>query len=252
MLGWAALAVCALVFLVGWARGYEPFEMFIIAVSLAVAAVPEGLAAVVTITLALGMREMIKRHALIRRLASVETLGSTTVICSDKTGTLTQNQMTVTRLWVDGTLLEVTGQGYDPVGAVPRRRPAGRPDSRCRGPSTALWAAVLANDAEIEQAEEGQASRFRVVGDPTESALIVAAVKGGADARPAGPRLPAHRRDPVRLDRKRMTTLHRVVEPSPGRPEPVHRRPPPGVGRVGDEGRPGHRAGSVHARPASG
>ena len=133
VLGWAALAVCALVFLVGWARGYEPLEMFIIAVSLAVAAVPEGLAAVVTITLALGMREMIKRHALIRRLSSVETLGSTTVICSDKTGTLTQNQMTVTRLWVDGTLLEVTGQGYDPVGAFRVDGQAGRPDSDAGG-----------------------------------------------------------------------------------------------------------------------
>ncbi|MCJ7678226.1 MAG: HAD-IC family P-type ATPase, partial [Anaerolineales bacterium] len=99
VLGWGALAVCALVFLVGWVRGYDPFDMFLVAVSLAVAAVHEGLPAVVTITLALGMREMIHRHALIRRLASVETLGSTTVICSDKTGTLTQNQMTVTRLW---------------------------------------------------------------------------------------------------------------------------------------------------------
>jgi len=213
VLGWAALGVCALVFLVGWARGYDPFEMFIIAVSLAVAAVPEGLAAVVTITLALGMREMIKRHALIRRLASVETLGSTTVICSDKTGTLTQNQMTVTRLWVDGTLLEVTGQGYDPVGAF---RVDGQPVDLIRmpGASTALWAAMLANDAEIEPAEEGQASRFRVVGDPTESALIVAAVKGGADHDLLDRAYPRIDEIPFDSTRKRMTTLHRVVEPS--------------------------------------
>ncbi len=87
-----------------------------IAVGLAIAAVPEGLAAVVTISLALGMREMVRRHALIRKLASVETLGSATVICSDKTGTLTQNVMTVTRLWVDGKIAEVTGTGYDPKG----------------------------------------------------------------------------------------------------------------------------------------
>jgi Ca2+-transporting ATPase len=219
LLGWAALTVCALVFLVGWLRGYEPLEMFIIAVSLAVAAVPEGLAAVVTITLALGMREMIKRHALIRRLASVETLGSTTVICSDKTGTLTQNQMTVTRLWVDGTLLEVTGQGYDPVGAF---RVDGQPVDLVRmpGATTALWAAVLANDAEIERAEEGQASRFRVVGDPTESALIVAAVKGGAEQDRLDRAYPRIDEIPFDSTRKRMTTLHRVMEPTTADPSP--------------------------------
>jgi P-type Ca2+ transporter type 2C len=213
VLGWAALAVCALVFLVGWARGYEPFEMFIIAVSLAVAAVPEGLAAVVTITLALGMREMIKRHALIRRLASVETLGSTTVICSDKTGTLTQNQMTVTRLWVDGTLLEVTGQGYDPVGQF---RVEGKPVDLIQmpGASTALWAAVLANDAEVEAADDEHASRFRVVGDPTESALIVAAVKGGADQGRLDRAYPRIDEIPFDSTRKRMTTLHRVADPA--------------------------------------
>jgi Ca2+-transporting ATPase len=246
LLGWAALAVCALVFLVGWVRGYEPFEMFIIAVSLAVAAdhlahaqrqrdgddrrhalirrlavaaVPEGLAAVVTITLALGMREMIRRHALIRRLASVETLGSTTVICSDKTGTLTQNQMTVTRLWVDGAMFEVSGQGLDTVGQfLLDGRPVDLRDQP--GATTALWAAVLANDAELEPADEGHASRFRVVGDPTESALIIAAVKGGADHDRLDRAYPRINEIPFDSDRKRMTTLHRVVDPSPGDTSP--------------------------------
>ena len=114
MLGWAALAVCGLVFLVGLLQGSDPLDMFIIAIGLAIAAVPEGLPAVVTISLALGIREMIKRHALIRRLSSVETLGSATTICSDKTGTLTQNEMTRHRIWADSEFVSVSGSGYDP------------------------------------------------------------------------------------------------------------------------------------------
>ena len=125
-----ALIVCVLVFVIGVERilmgnsvaiGSEPFweeivALFMIAVSLAIAAVPEGLPAVVTISLAGGMREMVNRHALIRKLASVETLGSVTTICTDKTGTLTQNQMTVTKLWVDSQFVDITGTGYEPVG----------------------------------------------------------------------------------------------------------------------------------------
>jgi Ca2+-transporting ATPase len=212
-LGTAALLVCALVFVIGWARGYEPLEIFLVAVSLAVAAVPEGLPAVVTITLALGMREMIKRHALIRRLSSVETLGSATVICSDKTGTLTQNQMTVTRLWVDGVTIEITGQGYVPEGQF---RVKGEKVEIARYPAalTALWVAVLANDASLEPPGERGAA-FRLAGDPTEGALIVAAAKAGAVREVLGRAYPRIDEVPFDSNRKRMTTVHKVSDPRP-------------------------------------
>ena len=213
VLGWAALGVCTLVFLIGWARGYEPLDMFLIAVSLAIAAVPEGLPAVVTITLALGMREMIKRHALIRRLSSVETLGSATVICSDKTGTLTQNQMTVTRLWVDGVMVDVTGQGYVPEGQFHVEGQKVDLD-RYPGALTALWVAVLANDASLEAPAEGGAG-YRLAGDPTEGALIVAAVKAGAVRDALGHAYPRIDEVPFDSTRKRMTTVHKVHDPRP-------------------------------------
>ncbi len=155
----------------------EITNVFIIAVSLAIAAVPEGLPAVVTISLALGMREMIRRHALIRRLASVETLGSATVICSDKTGTLTQNEMTVTRLWVDDQAIEITGKGYSSEGnfLVDGKKIQWAQHMAVR---TALWLGILNNDAQIEPVE-GSKSSYQVVGDPTEAALLVAAAKAG-------------------------------------------------------------------------
>jgi Ca2+-transporting ATPase len=218
LLGWAALAVCSGVFVVGWARGFEVLEMFLVAVSLAVAAVPEGLPAVVTITLALGMREMIRRNALIRRLASVETLGSTTVICSDKTGTLTQNKMTATRLWVDGVRFEIDGDGASPDGAF-------RVDSRgvdlkdYPGSTTALWVGALDNDAQFEQDEAG---RPRVVGDPTEVALVVAASKAGLQRQELERAYPRVNEIPFDSNRKRMTTVHRVLDPRPEDASPFY------------------------------
>ena len=221
-LGTAALVVCALVFVVGWIRGIAPLEMFLVAVSLAVAAVPEGLAAVVTITLALGMREMITRHALIRRLSSVETLGSTTVICSDKTGTLTQNQMTVTRMWVDSTTFEITGRGFDQTGDFKvdgevvdlRDYPAS---------TTVLWVATLANDAQIEtESTKDGDKESRVIGDPTEAALLIAAAKAGAFRDRLEEAYPRIDEIPFDSSRKRMTTVHKIVDPAPDDASPFY------------------------------
>ncbi|MDO9121016.1 MAG: HAD-IC family P-type ATPase, partial [Anaerolineaceae bacterium] len=179
-LGWACLVVCAIVFGVGIVGGGDPLELFMIAVSLAIAAVPEGLPAIVTISLALGMQEMIKKHALIRRLSSVETLGSTTIICSDKTGTLTQNEMTVTSIWVDGQFVEVTGQGYAPQGEF--KVDGNKVDlSLYPAVKSALWVGALNNDALLEKPDsEESTSEYRMIGDPTEGSILVAAYKAGA------------------------------------------------------------------------
>jgi Ca2+-transporting ATPase len=212
-LGWAALVLCGLVFAIGMLRGHDPLDMFLLAVSLAIAAVPEGLPAVVTISLALGMREMIKRHALIRRLSSVETLGSATTVCSDKTGTLTQNEMTVTQLWVDGEFLEVTGGGYSPVGDFlvdggPVKLP-GLP-----GVLTALWVAGLNNDADLEvSGSSDQRATYRIVGDPTEGALIVAVAKAGVQTSELTQAYPRVQEVPFDSARKRMITVHRIQDP---------------------------------------
>jgi len=190
-------------------------EVFIIAISLAIAAVPEGLPAVVTISLALGMREMINRHALIRKLSSVETLGSATVICSDKTGTLTQNEMTVTRLWTDNQYLEVTGSGYVPKGEF---MVDGKPVDVTRYPAalTSLWLGVLNNDAELEITGSSDSQQtYRIVGDPTEGALLVAAAKAGALPVNVKQAYPRENEVPFDSERKRMVTVHEVSKPSP-------------------------------------
>ncbi|MGD8752158.1 MAG: cation-translocating P-type ATPase, partial [Anaerolineales bacterium] len=214
-LGWAALGICGLVFIVGWLRGTPPLEMFIIAVSLAIAAVPEGLPAVVTISLALGMREMIKRNALIRRLSSVETLGSATVICSDKTGTLTQNEMTVTRVAVDGEFITITGGGYTPQGEF---KLDGKVIDLSKYPAilTALWVGALNNDATLELTgyKDGETT-YRMVGDPTEGSLIVAAAKAGALPTPLNQAYPRVQEIPFDSERKRMVTVHTVRDPRP-------------------------------------
>jgi Ca2+-transporting ATPase len=187
-----------------------------VAVSLAIAAVPEGLPAVVTISLAGGMREMVSRHALIRRLSSVETLGSVTTICTDKTGTLTQNQMTVTRLWVDGQFVDITGIGYEPVGEF---KVGGESVDLMRYPAarTALWVGTINNDAQLEPAGESEGkTSYRMVGDPTEGSILVAALKAGAAANVVNQNYPRKQEIPFDSTRKRMVTIHNILNPGHG------------------------------------
>lgn len=222
---WLALAVVAVVFALGYLRGEPPMAMFLTAVSLAVAAVPEGLPAVVTITLALGVTRMVKRHALIRNLPAVETLGSATVICSDKTGTLTKNEMTVTRLFVDGRVFEVTGEGYHPAGEIreARRHPSpitGHPSeppvketartavADLRAVSELLIASVLCNGATLRQ-DDGA---WTILGDPTEGALLVAAAKAGLRAEALAPSYPFLGEIPFDPERKMMTVVRRTAD----------------------------------------
>jgi Ca2+-transporting ATPase len=223
-LGWACLAICGVVFVVGVLRGVAFIEMFLIAVSLAIAAVPEGLPAIVTINLALGMREMIQRHALIRRLPAVETLGSASAICSDKTGTLTQNEMMVTRLAFNGTELHLSGEGYRPFGFFHYDGHAVDIDHYPHA-ELLLLAGMLANDAQLEvSGAEDQELGYRMVGDPTEGALIVAAAKAGFWRDEQERWLPRVAEVPFDSARKRMTTVHRV-SPDGVSPQPVEAFP---------------------------
>ncbi len=159
---------------VGYYRGLDPLEIVFLAVAAAVSAIPEGLPAVVTVVLALGMRLMAKRNAIVRRLVAVETLGSATVICSDKTGTLTMNEMTARRIYVDGKFVEVSGEGYAPVGRFSSDGAAVPSDERTTL-GLLLRTAALCNEASLVQKGEN----YDIIGDPTEAALVVAAAKAG-------------------------------------------------------------------------
>ncbi|HET6519151.1 MAG TPA: HAD-IC family P-type ATPase, partial [Geminicoccaceae bacterium] len=173
----AILVVAALTFAFGvLGRGYAPTEMFMTVVGLAVAAIPEGLPAILTVTLAIGVQRMARRNAIIRRLPAVETLGSVTVICSDKTGTLTKNEMTVQALAAAEDLFEVSGVGYDPHGEIDRDGREVAPDER-RLLVEIARAAVLCNEAALRQADD----RWVVDGDPTEGALLAVGNKVGLD-----------------------------------------------------------------------
>lgn len=223
-LGWASLAICGVVFAIGLLRSVPFIEMFLIAVSLAIAAVPEGLPAIVTINLALGMREMIRRNALIRRLPAVETLGSASAICSDKTGTLTQNEMMVTRLAFDSTELRLSGDGYRPWGFFHHNEHVVE-IGRFPQAELLLRAGMLCNDAllEVDDSVDEELSH-RMVGDPTEGALVVAAAKAGLWRDEQEQLFPRVGELPFDSVRKRMTTIHKVTHTAPAgsnQPDPL-------------------------------
>lgn len=203
------IVVAALVLLIGVLRGEPVQEMFLTAVSVAVAVVPEGLPAVVTVTLALGAQRMLRRQALVRKLPAVETLGAVTVICSDKTGTLTINRMTVTVIDVAGHYLELGGTGQHPAPALTTYEEA--PDLLQNQPPTValtLAAGALCNDASLQP--DPESGRYLPVGDPTEGALLVAARQAGVSRDRLEEALPRVGELPFDSERKRMTTIHRL------------------------------------------
>ncbi len=214
----AALAVVSLIVVLGLMRGASLMEMFMFGIALAVAVVPEALPAVVTISLALGVQRMAKRNALVRHLPAVETLGATTVILSDKTGTLTRDEMTARRLWVGGQEIAISGGGYTREGRFTRDGVAIRPALPVM---ECLRAAALCSDARLIEVDGG----LEVKGDPTEAALVIAAAKAGLDAQALETCWPRVAEIPFSSERKRMTTLHRgrrgVIACSKGAPEVI-------------------------------
>jgi Ca2+-transporting ATPase len=208
------IGLAAVTFLVGFLRGQDWVEMFIASVALAVAAIPEGLPAAITITLAVGVSRMARRHAIIRKLPAVETLGSTTVICSDKTGTLTQNQMTVTELYAGGQMYAVSGVGYAPKGDITPRE--GGPDVADNWALIELLkAGVACSDSVVKQTGES----FSVEGDPTEGALIACGGKAGIVSDVLHQEMPRIDSIPFESARQYMATLH---DQGPGKPRVIY------------------------------
>jgi Ca2+-transporting ATPase len=203
LLARAAIVVVLLIVALGFFRGQPFLEMLIFGIALAVAVVPEALPAVVTISLAIGVQRMVKRNALIRRLPAVETLGCTSVICSDKTGTLTKDEMTVRKILVAGNLLDVSGTGYEPRGQFSRNGSVVQPFPEL---TTLLRAGLLASDAHLVREEDQE--HWQIKGDPTEGALVVAAAKAGLDRAELDRQFPRVNEIPFTSETKRMTTLH--------------------------------------------
>ncbi len=204
MLGMAGIGLAAMLFLLGLLRSYDLVEMVLFAVAVAVSAIPEGLPAVISVTLALGVQRMARRNAIIRRLPAVETLGSTTVICSDKTGTITRNEMTVTSLWTPSGAYVVTGSGFEPAGEI---HPHGQPN---RGGQlsddmrTLLRIGLLCNNASLNRAD----GAWSIRGTPTEGAILVAARKARMDVETLVKAQPRLDEVPFSSEHKYMATLH--------------------------------------------
>jgi len=215
-----ALVVVMIIVALGLLRGQPFIDMLIFGIALAVAVVPEALPAVVTISLAIGVQKMVKRNALIRRLPAVETLGSTTVICSDKTGTLTKDEMTVRRLYSAGQVYEVSGSGYQPEGVF-----SANGGAQVNLPAPVLemlTAAVLSSDTRLVRLN---GDGWDIKGDPTEGALIVAAAKASLEKEALETRFPRVEEIPFSSETKRMTTLHQtengLVAYAKGAPEVI-------------------------------
>jgi len=197
------LGTCVLLLIAGLMRGLDQLEIFLLAVAAAVSAIPEGLPAVVTVVLSAGMRLMANRNAVIRKLVAVETLGAATVICSDKTGTLTLNQMTVKQLYVGGQWVQVSGEGYDPRGQFSRNGQPMNPETEERL-KLLLQIGALCNDALLTSEKEC----CNILGDPTEGALVVVAAKAGMDKERMEVTFPRLDEIPFQSEKQYMATLH--------------------------------------------
>jgi len=208
LLLYAILGLAGVTFLVGFFRGQHWIDMFMASVALAVSAIPEGLPAAITITLAIGVSRMAGRHAIIRKLPAVETLGSTTVICSDKTGTLTRNQMTVTGIYAGGAGYSVSGTGYAPDGRITPEDGAPALEDN-HAVMELLTAGLLCNDSVIRKNSDSEnKDTYEVEGDPTEGALIVSAIKAGLSGKDLKSRRPQLDELPFESSRQYMATLH--------------------------------------------
>ena len=218
VLGTVCLAVCAVIFVLGLVRGMEFFDIFMLSVSLAVAAIPEGLTVVVTVVLAMGMQKMVKCNAIIKRLSAVETLGSTTVICSDKTGTLTQNKMTIQKLYNGNDTFDVGGTGYSPIGEILDAEGNLATDRVLK----VVEGGLLCNDATYDPLKES------IIGDPTEGAMVVLAHKAGMEKDTWNSKYPRIQEIPFDSDRKLMSTYHeidgKIIMYTKGAPDELLRR----------------------------